>query len=75
MKISPLSTDAVALVCVTLITFGVFIAGLLDVLDYIIIKGVLFLGFGIMLVFTISCALKNDRKENRLEDTPQDDSH
>ncbi|WP_458625924.1 hypothetical protein [Winogradskyella sp. PC D3.3] len=75
MKLFPLSTDAIALICVTLITFSIFIAGLLDVLDYMIIKGVLFLGFGTMFIFAVSYALKNDIKKNRPEDTSQDDSH
>ncbi|SDH27570.1 hypothetical protein [Winogradskyella thalassocola] len=75
MKFLPTSPDAIALTCVTLITLSLFIAGLLEVLDYIIIKGLLFLGFGTMFVFAVNYALKNDKKENRLEDTPQDDSH
>ena len=75
MKLLPLSIDAIALICVTLITFSIFIAGLLDVLDYIIIKGVLFIAFGTLFVFAVSYALKNKRKENRLKDTLQDDSH
>lgn len=73
MKILPLSTDAIALIWVTLVTFTIFIAGLLDVLDYIIIKVVLFITFGTMFVFAVSYALKNRKKENRLKDTLQDD--
>ena len=75
MKFLPTSPDSQALTCVTLITLSIFIAGLLDVLDYIIVKGILFLAVGTLFIFAVHYAVRNDIKENRLKDIPQDDSH
>ncbi|WP_147298944.1 hypothetical protein [Winogradskyella sediminis] len=75
MKFIPKSTDAIVLCCVTIIALSMFMAGLFDVLDYIIVKATLFIGFAALFVTAMFYAYKNDKKENRLEDTPQDDSH
>lgn len=75
MKLFPLSKNAIWMGFVCIATFGFFIAGLFKVLDYFIIKALLFSCYGILLVMAISYALKNDNKKNRLEDKPQDDSH
>ncbi|WP_215936982.1 hypothetical protein [Winogradskyella psychrotolerans] len=71
----PKTTDAIVLSCVTILVLSLFIAGLCDVLDYFIIKVMLFICFGSLFITAIIFAAKNDVKENRLEDTPQDDSH
>ncbi|WP_178988917.1 hypothetical protein [Winogradskyella schleiferi] len=71
----PQTKDAIALSCVSIVALSWFVAGLCDVLDYIIIKVVLFLGFGILFVVAIIYGLKNDAKKNRPEDKLQDDSY
>ena len=75
MKLIPTTKDAIALTCVTLLALGLFVSGLFDVLDYVIVKGMLFIGFGGLFVAAIIIAFKNETKKNRPEDEPQDDSH
>ncbi|WP_179008336.1 hypothetical protein [Winogradskyella forsetii] len=71
----PKTKDAIALSSAVTIALTWFIAGLCDVLDYIIIKGVLFLGFGVLFVLALIYGLRNDAKKNRPEDKLQDDSY
>ena len=75
IKLYPISKDSIALIAVAFTAFGIFIAGLTDVLNYIIVKAILILSFISILVTAIIFGIKNMEKENRLEDTPQDDSH
>ncbi len=75
MRFFPLSKNSIALLLAALITFGFFAAGMFEVLDYFIIKALLFTLFGGMLIFAIWRALKNDTIKNRLEDELQDDSN
>ncbi|MFC0604157.1 hypothetical protein [Winogradskyella pulchriflava] len=75
MKLFPLSKNSIALSFVAIITFSFFVAGLFEVLDYVIIQVLLFTSFGALLVIAIFYALKNDNKKNRPEDQLQDDSH
>lgn len=75
MKLFPLNRNSIALSFVGIITVGFFIAGLLKVLDYFIIKALLFSGFVALLVVAINYALKNDDKKNRPKNKLQDDSH
>ena len=75
MKLIPTSTDSIALTCVLIITISFFTAGLFDVLDYLIVKAILFTSFGGLVIIAIYFALKNDDKKNRPEDKLQDDSH
>lgn len=75
MKLIPTSTDAIALTCASILGLGIFVAGLCDVLDYFIVKALLFLGFGTLFVFAIINMIKNETKKNHPEDNPQDDSH
>ncbi|WP_435701294.1 hypothetical protein [Winogradskyella wichelsiae] len=74
MKLIPKSKDSIALVLVTIIALGMFISGLCNILDYIIVKILLFVGFGSLLIIAIVYAVKNNIKKNRLEDISQDDS-
>ena len=74
IKLYPISKDSIALIAVAFTAFGIFIAGLTDVLNYIIVKAILILSFISILVTAIIFGIKNMEKENRLEDTPQDDS-
>jgi len=73
LKFIPKTTDTIVLTLVTLLTIGVFTAGLCDVLDYIIVKVVLVISFGTLFFMACYYAIKNDVIENRLEETPQDD--
>jgi len=74
IKLYPISKDSIALIAVAFTAFGIFIAGLTDVLNYIIVKAILILSFISIIVTAIIFGIKNMEKENRLEDTPQDDS-
>jgi len=75
MKLFPVNKNSIALLFVAAITFTFFIAGLLDILDYFIIKSLLFFNFTGLVIVAISYALKNEDKKNRPKDKLQDDSH
>ena len=75
MKFFPSDRNSIALSFVGIITIGFFAAGLLKVLDYFIIKALLFSGFVALVIVAINYALKNDIKKNRQEDKLQDESH
>ncbi len=75
MKLIPTTKDTFALFFVILVTLGFFIAGLFNVLDYLIVKAILFTSFGGLIIFAVYFAFKNDSKKNRPEDKLQDDSH
>ena len=75
MKLFPINRNSIALAFVFAITICFFIAGLFKVLDYFIVKTLLFIGFSGIVIVAFSFALKNDTKKNRPEDTLQDDSH
>jgi len=75
MKLIPLSKNSLALLFVSIIAFGFFAAGMFEVLDYFIIKALLFVLFSGLLGIAFWYALKNDNKKNRPEDKLQDDSN
>ena len=75
MKLFPLNTNTLALCFAGLIVIGFFIAGLLNILDYFIVKALMFSGFALLIVIAINYGLKNEIKRKRLEDKLQDDSH
>lgn len=75
MKLFPLNKNSLALLFVAIVAFGFFTAGMFEVLDYFIIKALLFTLFGGLLVLAFWQALKNDTKKNRPEDELQDDSN
>jgi hypothetical protein len=75
MNLFPLNKNSIALILVALLTVSFFICGMLDVLDYFIIKSLLFVGFGGLLFLAIYFGYKNGSKKNRPEDKLQDDSH
>lgn len=75
MRFFPLNKNSIALLFVSIIAFGFFAAGMFKVLDYFIIKALLFTLFGGLLVVAFWHALKNDTKKNRPEDELQDDSY
>ena len=63
MKLFPLNKNSIALLFVAIIAFGFFVAGMFNVLDYFIIKALLFGLFGGLLVIAFWHALKNDIKK------------
>ncbi len=66
IKWIPTSRNSIALTFVLIITLGFFTGGLFDVLDYLIIKFIIVVGF-LTLVFTgFYFAVQN--KKNRFED-------
>lgn len=75
MKLFPLNKNSLSLSLVALIVLGFFIAGLFEILDYFIIKALLFLSLGALFILALVYAIKNDSKKNRPEAIPQDDSH
>ena len=75
MKLFPLNKNSMALLFVSLIAIGFFVGGLFNVLDYFIVKALLFSGFGATVIISFSYALKNETKKKSPEDKLQDDSH
>ena len=75
MKLFPLNKNLIALLLVAALTFVFFVAGLLKVLDYFIVKALLFSSFTVLVIIAIRYASKNEAKKNRPEDKLQDDSH
>lgn len=67
MKFIPLNRNTIALILVLTITVGFFVAGLFKVLDYFIVKALLFLSYGGLIIIAIIYALKSDSKKNRPE--------
>lgn len=53
-----LSKNTLALIYTGLLVFGFFISGILDVLDYIIVKALLFLGFALLGVVLVWITFK-----------------
>lgn len=74
MKLISLNKNSFSLIIITIVGIGFFVAGLFEVLDYFIIKALLFTFYGGLLVLAFWQALKNDTKKNRPEDELQDDS-
>jgi len=75
MKLFSLNRNSLAIILTMTVTIGFFVAGLLEVLDYFIVKVLLFIGFGILFTVAIGYGIKNDTKKNRPEDILLDDSH
>ncbi len=75
MKLIPLNKNSIALIVVAVLSLGFFIAGLLDVLDYFIVKVLMFACFGFLIGTAFWYTFKNENKKNRLEEQPQDDLH
>ncbi|OZV68133.1 hypothetical protein CA834_10835 [Winogradskyella aurantia] len=75
MKLMPINNNSIALILVTIIGIGFFIAGMTKVLDYFIVKVLLFGGFTVLIAVAIGYGIKNDSKKNRPEDKLQDDSY
>jgi uncharacterized membrane protein len=73
MRLFPLNKNTVALLLVTTVVVGFFTAGMFKVLEYFIVKVLLFLGYGTLTIIAFWNALKNDTKKNRPEDKLQDD--
>ncbi|MBV7267639.1 hypothetical protein [Winogradskyella luteola] len=57
-----------ALSFIGIIAIGFFVAGLFEVLDYFIIKALLFSSSGALFFIALNYALKNESKKNRPKD-------
>ncbi len=68
-----LNRNTIILTGTGVVTLSFFLAGVTKVLDYFIIKALLFSGFLLLLALTVITVLAEIRKKNRLEDIPQDD--
>ncbi|WP_299367569.1 hypothetical protein [Winogradskyella sp.] len=68
MNLFPLNRNSLALTIVGIIGVGFFIAGLLKILDYFIVKALLFGSFGVLFIIASWHALKNNSKKNRPEE-------
>lgn len=75
MKLIPLGKNSLALLFVSIIAFGFFTAGMFEVLDYFIIKALLFILLAGLLIVAFRYALKNEAEKKRPEDKLQDDSY
>lgn len=75
MKLIPLNRNSLALILIAFVSIGFFVAGLCDVLDYFIMKALLFTIYGALFIVSLLYALKNEDEKNRPEDELQDDSH
>lgn len=75
MGLITLNKTTIPLIIAFAVAIGFFISGLFEVLDYFIVKVLLFTGFGVLFVWAMRAALINANKKNRPEATLQDDSH
>ena len=58
---------------VIIITLGFIIAGVFDVLDYLIVKFLLFSGFAVLFVVAVLVIIDEKKRKNRLGENSQDD--
>lgn len=58
---------------VIIITLGFIVAGVFDVLDYLIVKFLLFSGFTALFVMAVLVIIDEKKRKNRLGDNSQDD--
>jgi len=63
MSLFSLNKNYISLVIAFFITAGFFVAGLLEVLDYVIVKVLLFSSFGILVLVALNYAIKNETKK------------
>lgn len=59
-----MSKNTLALIYTAILTFSFFFAGLFGVLDYFIVKALLFIGFGVIVVYII-ILLQKQSAENK----------
>ena len=69
-----INRNTITLTGVVIVSLGFFVAGLTNVLDYYIVKILLFTGFSMLLCLAIVTVLQKASKKNRLENSSQDDS-
>ncbi len=59
--------NSLALIFSGILVFGFFFSGVFGVLDYIIVKALLFLGFGIFAGILVWIAVKDPENKNHLK--------
>lgn len=62
-----MNKDTFALVFTGLIVAGFFTAGILDVLDYFIVKVLLFIAFAALVVYVLIVVIKDSENKNHLK--------
>ena len=75
MRFFSLGKNQFSLLLTTVVTVGFLISGLFRILDYFIVKVLLFISFGSLFIIALLITLKSNRQKNRLEEKLQDDSH
>jgi hypothetical protein len=74
MSSLPLNQNTLVLLLASAIGIGFFLAGIAEVLEYLIIKLLLFGGFGMLLFLAIRAGASNELNKNRPNHNDQDDS-
>lgn len=59
------SKNTLALISTGIILFGFFISGIFDVLDYLIVKALLFTAFATLVVILVWIAIKNKQTDSK----------
>jgi len=59
--------NTLSLVFSALIVAGFFVSGVLDILDYLIVKGLLFSSFALLAVYLVVIVLKDSESKNHLK--------
>lgn len=61
----PFSKNTLALISTGIILFGFFISGIFDVLDYLIVKALLFTAFATLVAILVWIAIKNKQTDSK----------
>ncbi|MEY8848794.1 hypothetical protein AB9K26_08260 [Psychroserpens sp. XS_ASV72] len=69
------SKNSLALIYTGIILLSFFLSGIFDVLDYLIVKALLFIGFGILGALLVWIAVKEPNKKITSNNTTQGDSN
>ncbi|WP_425075863.1 hypothetical protein [Psychroserpens sp. S379A] len=59
------SKNTLALISTGIILFGFFISGIFDVLDYLIVKALLFTAFATLIAILVWIAIKNKQTDSK----------
>lgn len=59
------SKNTLALISTGIILFGFFISGIFDVLDYLIVKALLFTAFATLVAILVWIAIKNKQTDSK----------
>ncbi len=65
MRLFPINKNTIALSLTFIIVITFFAAGVLDVLDYFIVKSLLFLAYGILFIYALIYIQSNEKKKKK----------